>query len=73
MPSLNDAGRYMCLIAILGTGALGYLAFNPPPAKSAILYFEELPPDLITLGLVAVRPSISKINMDNSHERRDLL
>ena len=74
MPSLNDAGRYMCLIAILGTGALGVLAFNRHRAKSAVLYFEELPPDVITtLGLVAVRPSISKINMDNSHERRDLL
>jgi hypothetical protein len=39
-------------------------------AQSAVLYFEELPPDVITtLGLVAVRSSMIDNHMTNSHPR----
>jgi hypothetical protein len=55
-------------------GHWGFLPSTVIAQNPRFSIFEELPPDLITtLGLVAVRPSISKINMDNSHERRDLL
>jgi hypothetical protein len=58
LPSLENPARDVWLIATLGIGALGAGAFNRHRAKSAILYFEELPPELITtLGLVWVRPS----------------
>jgi hypothetical protein len=72
LPSLNDPTRYMCLMVVLGVGALGLFAFNRHRARSAVLYFEELPPDVITtLGLVAVRPSMSTIenHITNSHPR----
>lgn len=70
LPSLNDPFRYICMIAILGAGALGVWTFNRHRAKSAVLYFEELPPDVITtLGLFAVRPSTTEIDMANPHQR----
>jgi hypothetical protein len=50
--SLNDAFRYVSMTGFLGAVALGLWAFNRDRARSAVLYFEELPPDLITtLGL----------------------
>lgn len=57
MPSLNDPLRYMCMTGLFLAIALGLWAFNRNRAKSAVLYFEELPPEVITtLGLVSVRP-----------------
>jgi hypothetical protein len=50
--ALNDPFRYIWMTGFLGTVALGLWAFNRDRARSAVLYFEELPPDLITtLGL----------------------
>jgi hypothetical protein len=50
--SLNDPFRYVSMTSFLGAVALGLWAFNRQQARSAVLYFEELPPDLITtLGL----------------------
>lgn len=60
LPSLNDLFRYVGLTTVLVAVALGLLVFNRHRAKSAVLYFEELPPEVITtLGLVWVRPSTS--------------
>ena len=53
LPSLNDPFRYVCMMSVLGAVALGLWAFNRHRAKSAVLYFEEIPPEVITtLGLV---------------------
>jgi hypothetical protein len=56
----NDPFRFVCMTSALGAAALGLWALNRRRAKSAVLYFEELPPDLITtLGLVWLQPSSS--------------
>ena len=53
LPSLNDPFRYVCMMSVLGAVALGLWTFNRHRAKSAVLYFEEIPPEVITtLGLV---------------------
>jgi len=60
LPSLNDPLRCAGMTTVLVAVALGLWVFNRHRAKSAVLYFEELPPDVITtLGLVWVRPSAS--------------
>jgi hypothetical protein len=57
LPSLSDPVRYGCMTSVLVAIALGLWIFNRYRAKSAVLYFEELPPEvIITLGLVSVRP-----------------
>ncbi|WP_158822961.1 hypothetical protein [Granulicella sp. S156] len=49
---LNDPVRFSCVIGALVAVALGLWAFNRYRAKSAVLYFEELPEEVITtLGL----------------------
>lgn len=56
--ALHHPVQYAWMIGALGAVALGLWAFNRHRAKSAVLYFEELPPEVITtLGLVSVRPS----------------
>ena len=58
LPSLNDPVRYLGMTAFLVATALGLWIFNRQRAKSAVLYFEELPPEVITtLGPVWVRSS----------------
>jgi hypothetical protein len=58
MPSLNSPLRYAFMTIVLVAAALGLWAFNRRRARSAVLYFEELPPEVITtLGLVWVLPS----------------
>jgi len=45
--------RYAALLAAIGSAATGLWAFNNLRAKSAVLYFEEIPEQVITtLGLV---------------------
>jgi hypothetical protein len=58
MPALSDPSRYLAMTTVLVAIALGLWLFNFHGAKSAVIYFEELPPELITtLGLVWVQPS----------------
>ena len=53
MPALHDLGRYVALIAVLAAAEWGLWIFNCGQAKSGILHFEDLAPELITsLGLV---------------------
>ncbi|MGC2161544.1 MAG: hypothetical protein WA634_06540 [Silvibacterium sp.] len=55
--ALHHPLQYAWMIGVLGAAALGLWIFNRYRAKSAVLYFEELPPEVITtLGLVSVRP-----------------
>ena len=59
--ALSDPVRYVCFTSVLGIATLGLWAFNRHRAKSAVIYFEEVPPELITtLGLIAVRPAITE-------------
>lgn len=52
MQALGDPFRYACLCIFLIVAAFGLWALNRHRAKSAVLYFEELPDQLITtLGL----------------------
>lgn len=68
LPALSDAFRYVALVCVLGIAALSLLAFNRHQAKSAVLYFEELPPQVITtLGLVWVHPGTNEIQRHNSN------
>jgi hypothetical protein len=70
LPSLNNPVRYICLMAILGIGALGAWAFNRHRYKSAVLYFEELPPELITtLGLVWIQSPSSQLGKTGGSPR----
>ena len=50
--------RYLGLVALTTAAAAALFAYNRTQAKSAVLYFEELPPELITrLGLLYVPPA----------------
>jgi hypothetical protein len=50
--ALYDPLRFLSIMSLLGTVGLGLWAFNHHRAKSAVLYFEELPEQVITtLGL----------------------
>ena len=52
--ALHDLFQYACMVAVLVCGASGLWAFNRYRAKSAVLYFEELPDEVITtLGLIS--------------------
>jgi hypothetical protein len=59
--ALNNPVRFAWLAALLAAATLGLWTFNRHQAKSAVLYFEELPPEIITtLGLISPRPSGSE-------------
>ena len=59
--SLNDPVRYPLVVVILVGLAFGLWHFNRHRARSAILYFEELPPEVITtLGLTRDGVSIAR-------------
>lgn len=61
LPWLADAVRSSAMIAFLTAAGVGLGAFNRKRARSAVLYFEELPPEVITtLGLVWVPTSGSE-------------
>jgi hypothetical protein len=52
MQALGDPFRYACLCIFLIAATFGLWVLNRHRAKSAVLYFEELPDQLITtLGL----------------------
>ena len=52
MSALNHPIQYACMVGALGAALIGLWRLNRDRAKSAALYFEELPEELITmLGL----------------------
>ena len=60
MEALGSPGRYAGLDIGLIASAIGLWAFNTHRAKSAVLYFEELPdPVITTLGL-SLRPTMAE-------------
>ena len=60
MPALYAPRLYVCLIAALGTIAMCLRAFNRFEAKSAVLYFEEVPDEVLTtLHLLTALPSVA--------------
>ena len=59
--ALHNPLQFASMIGVLGAIAMTLWLFNRRQAKSAVLYFEELPPELITtLGLSSARPSEAK-------------
>ncbi len=70
LPWLGDRVRSGAMIAFVVSVGLGILEFNRRRAKSAVLYFEELPAEVITtLGLVWVRPSEQRTTAMNGKLR----
>lgn len=64
--ALHNLFQFICWICGLVAIAGGVWLFNRHQARSAVLYFEELPPDLITtLGLVSVRLPETKSCVDS--------
>lgn len=58
VPGLRDPVRTALTLVVLTVAALSLRIYNRHRAKSAVLYFEELPPEEITsLGLVWIAPS----------------
>jgi hypothetical protein len=52
--ALHRPAKFVCMVSVLAAAALGLLTFNRYRAQSAILYFEELPEEVITtLGLIS--------------------
>ncbi|HUZ94380.1 MAG TPA: hypothetical protein VMU57_05650 [Edaphobacter sp.] len=52
MGALHDSLQFAWMTIFLGAAAVGLWVFNRHRAKSAVIYFEELPPEIITtLGL----------------------
>lgn len=61
VPSLASPARVLFLIMFAAAAASGLLIFNQQRARSAVLYFEELAPEVITsLGLVWIPKSTAK-------------
>lgn len=55
---LDRCWPFVRLLAILGAVAVALWAFNRRHARSAVLYYEELPPEVITtLGIGSFHPS----------------
>ncbi len=66
-PALSDPVRTLLTLMILIAAGLGLWIHNRRRAKSAVLYFEELPPEIITsLGLVWLAPSGENRGTPNS-------
>jgi hypothetical protein len=57
MPALRDLNLYAWLVAALCTVAAGLGGFNRYEAKSAVLYFEEVPDEVLTTLHLLVPPS----------------
>ena len=56
--ALTNLPQFFSLMAFAAAAAAGLFAYNRGKASSAVLYFEELPPEIITrLGLVYVPPA----------------
>lgn len=61
-PALHHRGQCAVLLAVLAAVATGLRIFNHQRARSAILYFEEPPIEIITrLGLLSVLPPSSTL------------
>jgi hypothetical protein len=61
LPSLASPARTLLLILLVAAAGSMLLVFNQSRAKSAVLYFEELAPQVITsLGLVWVPKSTAR-------------
>jgi len=61
LSTFGDPFSYARLVIGLGAAAAGLWAFNRHRAKSAVLYFEELPDEVITtLGLISAPPARSE-------------
>ncbi len=59
-PALHHPGQFALLLVVLAAAAAGLRIFNRQRARSAILYFEEPPVEVITrLGLLSVLPPSS--------------
>jgi hypothetical protein len=68
VPALRDPLRYIGMTTVLVAVALGLWIFNRRRAKSAVLYFEETPPAVITtLGLVWIQPSSARPGATTEH------
>jgi hypothetical protein len=62
LPSLASPRRSLLLILLVAAAGSGLLIFNQRKAKSAVLYFEELAPEVITsLGLVWIPKSTTRL------------
>jgi hypothetical protein len=58
LATFSDEGKYVQLMVLTGAAAAGMAAYNQIKARTAVLYFEELPPEILTrLGLVYVPPA----------------
>ena len=56
--ALTNLRQYFTLMTFAAAAAAGLFAYNRTQARSAVLYFEELPPEIITrLGLIYVPPA----------------
>lgn len=56
--ALGNLPQYVALMFFTAAAALGLFAYNRVQARSAVLYFEELPPEIVTrLGLIYVPPA----------------
>jgi hypothetical protein len=72
LPALSDPIREVGMTAVLAAAGAGLWAFNRQRAKSAVLYYEELPPEVITqLGLVWIPRSGSRVNRDTEGKGLD--
>ncbi|MGB6973718.1 MAG: hypothetical protein WBD67_03445 [Terracidiphilus sp.] len=60
-PALHHPGQCALLLVALAAIAVGLRIFNRQRARSAVLYFEELPPQVImTLGLTQPQPLLAE-------------
>lgn len=67
LAALESYAGVLCMAGFLGAIALGLWAFNQRRAKLAVLYFEELPPEVITtLGVALFRPAKAKSDSGSS-------
>ena len=62
MPALRNLHLYAWLVAVLCAIAAGVRAVNRHEAKSAVLYFEELPAEVITTLHLLVPPSPATVS-----------
>jgi hypothetical protein len=57
MPALHNLPLYGWLVGVLSVIAAGLWVFNRYRAKSAVLYFEEVPDEVITTLHLLMPPS----------------
>ena len=62
MPALHNQHLYAWLVATLGAIAAGLWTFNRQEAKTAVLYFEELPDEILTTLHLLMPPSTATVS-----------